>query len=739
MIDIIYSLIYIVPLSLFSAFTLIPGIMRENQPQNPALSLVVIIPTVVFLCFMKNIDNKKRIILAGCTTSLIIGMILVTKRETKEKLFEDNPWIGCAFILAVAVVAFAEVLIRFRKVKLITAGILLIVLISSYWVKYINYPISYAGVFLILFTILFEEVRYRERGRLLIRKYVITIIPFLLLETIVLCFAPYRKVPYDWAGAKKVFNVISDGILTVVQNFDDRDSANDLDSSIGFSEQSGTSQNLGADEREMMELTILQKNFDSIYLDGKYFEDFDGRNWNEAKESYPYMMDSLEASCLASMINGPSYKDYLRNEIIEIEYTGQNTRYLFAPLKTLISGNPVSKDGKVKYDNNEILFDRKMGNNTNYKIEYICINQNENTIPVLSNLGKAIDKEVWDNETLRNGLKSNKKYTYEKYLDYLEQIHDNSLWPSSPSKEQLSEEVLNFLDNAVAGSQTDYEKLIALTKAFYDFEYTTSPGMLPDNVKTASDYLDYFIIDTKRGYCNHFATAFVLLCRAEGIPARYVHGYHVPIKRAGKVFVQNTMAHAYPEAYVEGIGWMVFDPTPGYSAVVTWGERGEYEAAAQSANPYAKPSGETDDVTDEAEEPSIEMDWKMIAVPIALSLVVLAIIFFAQRIVNLRNFDKMSENEKALIVGRRIMKMLRHRGFVKAECETVNEFALRALSEQNIKLEYFARTLEKVLYSKKILSTEEIAGLNEEYLIVKDSLKGPDKVLYGFLIYMGLC
>ena len=739
MIDIIYSLIYIVPLSLFSAFTLVPGIMQVNQPSNPLLSLIVIIPTVVFLCLMKNVDNKKRIILSGCTAALIIGMLLVTKRETKEKLFEDNPWIGCAFILAVAVVAFAEVLIRFRKVKLITAGILLIALISSYWVKFINYPISYAGVFLILFTILLEEVRYRVRGRLQIKRYVITIIPFLLLETIALCIAPYKKEPYDWAGVKKVFNAVSDGILTVVQNFDYHDSANDLDSSIGFSEQSGTASNLDADEREMMELTIFQKNFDSIYLDGKYFEDFDGRNWNEAKESYPYMMDSLETSCLTSMIKGPSYKNYFHSESIEIEYSGQNTRYMFAPLKTLISGNPVSKDGKVIYDTNELLFNRKMGNKTHYRIEYICINQNENSIPELSILGKTIDKEVWDNETLRNGLKSNKKYTYEKYLDYLEQIHDNSLWPSSPSKEQLSEEVLNFLDNAVAGSQTDYEKLIALTKAFSDFEYTTSPGMLPDDIESASDYLDYFVIDTKRGYCNHFATAFVLLCRAEGIPARYVHGYHVPIKQQGKIQVLNTMAHAYPEAYVEGIGWMVFDPTPGYSAVVSWDGNGKYEATSQMTNPYAEPIGKTDEVTDEAEDESIEIDWMMITVPIALCLFVLVIIFFIQKFVNLRKFDKMSENEKALMIGRRIMNILRHRGFIKAECETVNEFALRALSEQNIKLEYFARTLEKVLYSQKILSTEEIAGLNEEYLIVKDSLKGPDKVLYGFLIYMGLC
>lgn len=98
---------------------------------------------------------------------------------------------------------------------------------------------------------------------------------------------------------------------------------------------------------------------------------------------------------------------------------------------------------------------------------------------------------------------------------------------------------------------SDIGKLRKLEKALSAYDYTLSPGMIPEEVQNVSDFLDYFLLEKKEGYCTYFATAFVLLARAEGIPARYVQGYCVPMKTQ-EVQVYNTMAHAWPEAYVEG-------------------------------------------------------------------------------------------------------------------------------------------------------------------------------------------
>ena len=61
-----------------------------------------------------------------------------------------------------------------------------------------------------------------------------------------------------------------------------------------------------------------------------------------------------------------------------------------------------------------------------------------------------------------------------------------------------------------------------------------------------------------RGSCSEFSYAFIALCRASGIPARYVGGL---VGRTGAPFHVDTVFHRYPQAFVSGVGWVDFDPT----------------------------------------------------------------------------------------------------------------------------------------------------------------------------------
>jgi transglutaminase-like putative cysteine protease len=91
-------------------------------------------------------------------------------------------------------------------------------------------------------------------------------------------------------------------------------------------------------------------------------------------------------------------------------------------------------------------------------------------------------------------------------------------------------------------------------QAFY---YTLTPPKLADNS------VDAFLFDSKRGFCEHYASAFALLMRAAGIPARVVTGYQGgAFNRFGDYWiVRQSDAHAWDEVWIEGHGWLRVDPT----------------------------------------------------------------------------------------------------------------------------------------------------------------------------------
>jgi protein-glutamine gamma-glutamyltransferase len=93
------------------------------------------------------------------------------------------------------------------------------------------------------------------------------------------------------------------------------------------------------------------------------------------------------------------------------------------------------------------------------------------------------------------------------------------------------------------------------------FVYTLSPPPLAD------DPVDRFLFDTRRGFCEHYAGAFVFLMRAAGVPARVVTGYQGgeanPVD--GYLVVRQSDAHAWAEIWVEDRGWVRIDPTAAVS------------------------------------------------------------------------------------------------------------------------------------------------------------------------------
>jgi len=143
--------------------------------------------------------------------------------------------------------------------------------------------------------------------------------------------------------------------------------------------------------------------------------------------------------------------------------------------------------------------------------------------------------------------------------DYPSHIKDKYLQlPDIPKRVQ------DLANEVTANSNNPFDKANDINS------YLKSSGNYYYNLKIKSppadrDVVDYFLFESKEGYCVYFASAMVVMARSVGIPARLVTGYATggwnPITETFDVI--GTDAHAWVEVYFEGYGWVEFDPTTG--------------------------------------------------------------------------------------------------------------------------------------------------------------------------------
>lgn len=130
---------------------------------------------------------------------------------------------------------------------------------------------------------------------------------------------------------------------------------------------------------------------------------------------------------------------------------------------------------------------------------------------------------------------------------------------------QLTEEITtgktNWFDKAKA-----VESYFGNSDYTYDQKNVAYPGY-------NEDYVDQFLFDTKRGYCDNFSSSMAIMLRTIGIPTRWVKGY------TGGEFLQyskadpskqlyqitNNNAHSWVEVFFPNQGWVPFEPTKGFT------------------------------------------------------------------------------------------------------------------------------------------------------------------------------
>ncbi len=124
---------------------------------------------------------------------------------------------------------------------------------------------------------------------------------------------------------------------------------------------------------------------------------------------------------------------------------------------------------------------------------------------------------------------------------------------------------IGALAREVAGAvRTPYERALAVERHLrQNYQYSLDVG-----TSVSASPVEDFLFTRKTGYCEHYATAMVVMLRTLGIPARLVTGFLPGVwNDFGNYYsVRQQDAHAWTEVYFPGSGWVTFDPTPNVPA-----------------------------------------------------------------------------------------------------------------------------------------------------------------------------
>lgn len=163
--------------------------------------------------------------------------------------------------------------------------------------------------------------------------------------------------------------------------------------------------------------------------------------------------------------------------------------------------------------------------------------------------------------------------------------------------EEMPEEVHQIALDWTADQPTEYRKVLAIQEILRAQPFEYDKTVEPD---PGTDAIVEFLTQTRRGFCQQFATTMAVLVRELGLPARVGYGFREGDSRAaargGTFVVDSHDLHTWVEVLFPSYGWLVFDPTPGLGASPLF-EEGKYldtTAAAKTPPPRdGGPVGQT--------------------------------------------------------------------------------------------------------------------------------------------------
>lgn len=569
-----------------------------------------------------------------------------------------------------------------------------------------------------------EQYWEKERKGQGLWAYVVWLWPMWILFFLVLWVTPSSPEPYDWEFARNIYSRVSEQWTVISQRFG-KFGVEEFDVKMsGFREQSSLGGNLADNSSTFMRVSSQVTAKNNLYLAGVTLDTFDGREWFASKEERveERRIDTLETMYAIQCLDGEQQYRHLEGMRLQLEYQYFRSEYFFLPEKT-ISLMWEQEELLGKEGSKQKIWQKPKNYGDSYSVYFYQLNGDREERERLLTEQPVFDEEIWRSVCRQFRGWQVTKEELDAYQADIRQTYGGG--------GTLTPELSEWLDTVTKGCETKLQRLYAIERALQSMYYTTTPGELPEEVDTQEEFLEYLLLQKKEGYCTYFATAFVLLTRAEGYPARFVKGFSVPMSGSREVLITGDMAHAWPEVYFEGIGWIPFEPTPGFGErlYTPWKEREVIKRNPGDVQ-FPLPDGEEEEnpETEVVEEEPARDFWSLF-VGIGVFACLLALIFATDLMLSRYRYKRSSLQEKFYLQMKRNMLIAAKLGVKRLDGETLSEFGTRlaeTLAQDWAEPPIFWRLYEEVFYGDLPVTEEMVAAARKERLQLMEGLGGRD-------------
>ncbi|WP_235062674.1 transglutaminase TgpA family protein [Thalassobacillus devorans] len=269
--------------------------------------------------------------------------------------------------------------------------------------------------------------------------------------------------------------------------------------------------------------------------------------------------------------------------------------------------------------------------------------------------------------------------------------------------DNLPNRVRNLSRQIIKDEDNRYDAVKAIEDYFSSsgFEYNTKDVAVPGE---NDDYVDQFLFETQKGYCDNFSTSMVVMLRSVGIPARWVKGFtggelqqsdaELDDGESYNLYqVTNGNAHSWVEVHFPGIGWVPFEPTKGFSNPTDF-----YVDTEESGNSTEEEDSE-DIPAPEVGNPQQQMEieenfnegksgagtarnggnfWKYALIALAVAGMAIALYITRFRWMSAymrRKYKHMGDAETYQKAYQYLLKVLAHKGMKRRSDQTLREYA----------------------------------------------------------------
>lgn len=653
-------------------------------------------------------------------------------------------------VLIISLVVYIFAIRKFNFYILLIGG--MSIFVGQWMIKYFIIYFSFYVFLSFILICYFKHIYLRNARRSDALQgrtacFLLFSIPICAIVLISAYYMPVSEKPIQWSWMDSKVEAVESYIKA---NFNVRNSEYFSINSTGFGKD-GTK--LGGDIS--LNDTIVMKVDSSegdIYLKGAVRDIYTGDSWgdsmgeqttlHERSQLNSFNEDLIELSQGMRVISGKLnvLNDISNKTSIDITYENLKTKTIFIPSKvdnlTFEKENlNLAIDAYGMISNEDFL-----GKKFKYTAELYNMNKKDKGIEALLRKSRRGLYSRYEEVIFKNSNKYKSGALSKSDIEKLTEMSDSIYVRYLQLPKELPQRVNKLASEITSASDNDYDRVKAIeTYLSKNYKYTLKPGNVPDD----RDFVDYFLFDSKQGYCTYYASAMTVLVRSIGIPARYVEGYILPSKPvSGNSYeVTNKEAHAWVEVYFEGFGWISFEPTSPYAQSFDDGpkdtsnkEEVETKQTQVEDNNQVKPDIKSNNSSEDLPTENIDNGVKAQKVPFVKAVIIIFVILLLwilcfstiKRRIFFYRLEKLPLQERVIKIYKYFLRALSVQGLKMKSGETPLKYAKRiddSLEFKTIKFETITEIFNKACYSNSPIDKEEMQLIIDFYSIFQAQCK----------------